>query len=460
MQDTTKQTVLFPELFSKPIHVAFCREELSSNGGTVLLAARDRQLKLTESLSEVLADTRQPGKVHHQYLEQMRQRVYGIALGCPDGNDAAKLRNDPMLKLGCDRDPHKGEALASQPSLSRFDNLPSRTQLLRMAYRLAETVISTQAAKRTAKKRPRRIIIDIDPTCDPTHGAQQMTFFNGFYRTWCYLPLVVTVSFDGERRKYPVAVLLRSGNSGPQAGAITVLKRLLPMLRRDFPRTQIYFRADAGFASHQIFNFLDAEGLRYAVSMGANSRLKQLSSDWMQIVRHMVGEHGKKVTIHRETTYKAKRWNKPHRLAYKAEVVVEEGKSPRDNARYVVASMPANYGAKGLFDFYYGHSDMENTIKELKNDLDMDRTSCCRFEANQFRVLMTLCSYVLLQSVQEHSEDLGLLKAQMATLRDRLLKIAVRVYSSVRRIVLEFTAHHPWSQQWLQCARALSTAGP
>jgi hypothetical protein len=118
MQDTTKQTVLFPELFSKPIHVAFCHEELSSNGGTVLLAARDRQLKLTESLCKVLADTRQPGKVRHQYLEQMRQRVYGIALGCPDGNDAAKLRNDPMLKLGCDRDPHKGEALASQPSLS------------------------------------------------------------------------------------------------------------------------------------------------------------------------------------------------------------------------------------------------------------------------------------------------------------------------------------------------------
>ena len=302
MQNSTQHTVLFPELFSKPIHVAFCREELSSNGGTVLLAARDRQLKLTESLSDVLTDRRQPGKVHHQYLEQMRQRVYGIALGCPDGNDAEKLRNDPMLKLGCDRDPHKGEALASQASLSRFDNLPSRTQQLRMAYQLAKSVISTQAAKRTAKKRPRRIIIDVDPTCDPTHGAQQMTFFNGFYRTWCYLPLVVTISFDSERRKYPVAVLLRSGNSGPQAGAITVLKRLLPMLRLHFPRTQIYFRADAGFASHQIINFLDAEGLHYAISMGANSRLKELSSDWMQIVRHMVGEHGKKVTIHRETT--------------------------------------------------------------------------------------------------------------------------------------------------------------
>jgi hypothetical protein len=327
--------------------------------------------------------------------------------------------------------------------------------MLRMAYRLAETVLSEQARRHRGKRRPRRVIIDLDPTCDPTHGAQQLTFFNGFYRTRCYLPLVVTISFDGERRKYPVAVLLRAGNANARAGAQAVLRRLIPLLRKHFPSAQLYCRADAGFAAYDVFNYLDSEGLRYAVAMGSNATLKELSAAWMNLVRHMVSLHGKKVTIHRETTYKAKRWHRPHRLAYKAEVVVEDGKAPRDNPRFVVANMPGHYKASGLFDFYYGHSDMENTIKELKNDLAMDRTSCPRFEANQFRVLMTLAAYVVMQSVQEHTSDLDLLKAQMATLRDRLLKVAVRVHSSVRRIRLEFTTHHPWADAWMAAAKAL-----
>jgi hypothetical protein len=387
----------------------------------------------------------------------MRQRVFGIAVGCADGNDAAKLREDPMLKLMCARDPTQGEALASQPTLSRFENAVSRTELLRMSERLAEMVIGEQARRRHGQ-RTRRIIIDLDPTCDPTHGAQQLTFFNGYYRTWCYLPLVITISFNGEPRKYPVAAILRPGNAAPLLGVLPALRRLLSLLRHHFPAIPLFCRADAGFAAPEFFNFLDAEGLRYAVSMGSNTKLQELSRGWMNLVRHMVKLHGKKVTIHRETTYKAKRWHRPHRLAYKAEVVVEEGKEPRDNARYVVATMPGNFGAGGLFDFYYGHSDMENTIKELKNDLDMDRTSCSRFQANQLRVLLTLATYVLMQSVQEYSADEDLQKAQMATLRDRLLLIGVQVRCSVRRVVLEFTCHHPWAAAWLSCARALGTA--
>ena len=454
MAESTRQSVLFPALFSRPVYARFCRDQLSTYGGTILLAARDRQLGLTEALCAELSDARQVGKVRHELLDQIRQRVFSIAVGCADGNDAAKLRDDPMLKLACDRDPAQGEALASQPTLSRFENAVSQTELFRLCRRLAETVIRAQASGRRGR-RPRRIIIDLDPTCDPTHGAQQLTFFNGFYRTWCYLPLVITISFDGERRKYPVAAILRPGNAAPLLGVLPALRRLLVLLRRHFPHTALYCRADAGFAAPEFFHFLDAEGLRYAVSMGANTKLKELSAGWMNLVRRMVKVHGQKITIHRETTYQAKRWHRPHRLAYKAEVVVEEGKEPRDNARYLVAEMPGQFGAAGLFDFYYGHSDMENTIKELKNDLEMDRTSCCRFQANQLRVLLTLTAYVLMQSVQEYSAEEDLQKAQMATLRERLLLIGVQVRCSVRRVVLEFTRHHPWSDAWLACARAL-----
>lgn len=454
MAESSRQAVLFPDLFSKSIQASFCREQLSTYGGTVLLAARDRQLGLTEALCSELTDARQTGKVRHELVDQIRQRLFSIAVGCADGNDAAKLRDDPLLKLACDRDPARGEALASQPTLSRFENSVDRADLLRMSRRLAETVIMEQARRRD-RNRPRRIIIDLDPTCDPTHGAQQLTFFNGFYRTWCYLPLVITISFDGELRKYPVAAILRPGNAAPLLGVLSAMKRLLKLLRKHFPRTPLFCRADAGFAAPEFFHFLDAQGLRYTVSMGSNTKLQEISAWWMRLVRAAVRIHGQKVTIHRETTYRAKRWHRPHRLAYKAEVVVEEGKEPRDNARYLVAEMPCNYGAHGLFNFYYGHSDMENTIKELKNDLAMDRTSCSRFQANQLRVLLTLAAYVLMQSVQEYSADEQLQKAKMVTLRDRLLLISVQVRCSVRRVVLEFTRHHPWADEWLACARAM-----
>lgn len=455
MNKTTLQPVLFPELFSKPVHVVFSHEHLSSNGGAVLLAAQDRKLGLTEGLADCMLDKRQSGKVHHSLAEQLRQRITSIAVGCSDCNDAAKLRDDPVMKLSCGRDPVNGPALASQPTLSRFENSVSSTQLLRMGYWLAETVVRAQAKRRCGRNRPSRIIIDLDPTCDPTHGEQQLTFFNGFYDTWCYLPLVVTISFDNERRKYPVGVLLRPGNVCARAGALAILRRLIRLLRAHFPNTRLYCRADAGFASYDIFNYLDSEGVYYAIAMASNERLKDLSAGWMGVARCMADVSGQKVTIWRETTYRARRWHRPHRVVYKAEVVVEDGKSPRDNARFIVTNMPGYYEACAIFDFYYGHSDMENTIKELKNDLALDRTSCSRFGANQFRILLTVASYILMQSVQERSRDLDLRKATMATLRDRLLKISARVRCSARRIVLEFTTHHPWALQWLQCARSI-----
>jgi hypothetical protein len=455
VSNTTEHLVLFPDLFSKPVHVGFCREHLSSNGGTVLLAARDRKLGLTEALADCMVDRRQASKVDHQLLEQLRQRVMSIAVGCPDGNDAAKLREDPMLKLACDRDPVKGDALASQPTLSRFENSVNARQLLAMSYALAQTVIAEQARRRRGKKL-RRIIIDIDPTCDPTYGAQQLTFFSGYYRTWCYLPLLVTISFGWEQRKYPVAAVLRRGAAGSMVGTIAVLCRLVELLRKHFGSTRLYLRADSEFAVPKLFDFLEGEQMRYAIATKSNSVLEALSQAAMDDARRQAAETEASVTHYGWSFYQSGGWRRERTVAYKAQVLVHPHKDDhRDNDRYLVHNLDSRYGPKGAFDFYYGHSDMENNIKELKNDLAMDRTSCSSFTANQFRLLLTLAAYVLMQSVAEHSSDLDLLKAQMATLRDRLLKIAVRVHSSVRRISLEFTSHHPWADAWLGVARAL-----
>ncbi len=455
MANDNRQTVLFPALFSKPVHIAFTRDHLSSNGGSILLSARDRQLGLTETLAECLSDTRQAAKVDHETIDQLRQRILSIALGCPDGNDAARLREDPMLKLACKRDPVAGKALASQPTLSRFENSVDSRALLRMGVALAEKVIAEQARRRKGRKL-RRIVMDIDPTCDPTHGAQQLSLFNGYYDTHCYLPLVVTISFGWEQRKYPVAALLRPGTAGAMAGAIGVIRRLIALLRRYFGDTRLYLRADSAFAVPELFDFLEAEGLRYAIAMGSNAVLKSLSQSSMDQARAQADEHNATATLYGESPYQSGGWTRNRTVAFKAQVVVHPDKAqPRDNDRYVVHNLDYRYGPKGAFDFYYGHSDMENRIKELKNDLAMDRTSCSRFWANQFRVLLTLAAYTLMASVAEETSDRDLLKAQMATLRERLLKIAVRVRSSVRRITLEFTNHHPWADAWLATAKAL-----
>lgn len=456
MTQCSNQPVLFPDIFAKPVHISFTREELSSNGGTVLLAARDRQLGLIEELVGELVDKRQAGKVEHELVDQMRQRVFAVAVGCPDGNDAARLREDPMMKLACDRDPVKGDALASQPTLSRFENAMNRKQLLAMSCRLAEKVIEEQAKKRQGENKPRRIIIDLDPTCAPTYGAQQLTMFNGYYDTYCYLPLVVTVSFGWERRKYPVAAVLRSGTAGPMVGTIAVVRRLIDLLRRHFGTTRLYLRADSSFAVPEFLDYLEAEDVHYAIAMGSNSVLKGISALAMEEARREADRKQETVTTYGWSFYKSGTWRYERMLSYKAQVLVHPDKEEhRDNDRYLISNLDSRYNPQGRFDFYYGHSDMENNIKELKNDLAMDRTSCSRFEANQFRVLLTLTAYVLLQSVQERTSDLDLLKAQMGTLRDRLLKVAVRVRSSARRFILEFTGHHPWQEAWLATARAL-----
>ena len=177
----------------KPVVVAFDVPHASSDGGAILLKGIDSQFGLTRRLAACLDDARQPGKVRHQGLEVIRPRVFGIACGYADCNDAARLADDAIHKLLVDRDPLTGPALASQPTLSRFENAVGWRELLRMGHGLAETVIEHH--RRRLKGRATRITIDLDPTDDPTHGQQEFTFFNGHYDTWCYLPVVATVTF-------------------------------------------------------------------------------------------------------------------------------------------------------------------------------------------------------------------------------------------------------------------------
>ncbi len=186
--------------------------------------------------------------------------LYAIACGYPDGNDAGRLGADPIQKLFCGRDPLKGEDLASQPTLSRFENAFDRADLYRMSVALADTVIERH--RRRLKRKVKRITIDLDPTDDPTHGAQQLTFFNGHYDTWCYLPVAGFLTFNEEPDQYLFAYVLRPGNAGAGVGAIGILSRLLPKLRAAFPRARLRVRLDGGFAAAADVRLPRARGAR------------------------------------------------------------------------------------------------------------------------------------------------------------------------------------------------------
>jgi len=271
--ESTAQTVLFHDLAAKPVAVQLDQAHSSSDGGAVLLKGVDRRLGLTEVLAASLRDAREPGKIRHTFSELLQQRIFAIALGYPDANDARELAVDPVHKLVVGRDPVHGEALGSQPTLSRFENAVSATELYRMAEALAEAVIARH--RRRLGRRWRRITLDFDPTDDPTHGQQEFTFFHGYYDTHCYLPLVGTVQFNDEKEQYLLCAVLRPGNAKASAGLVAILRRVLEKLEGAFPGARIRVRLDGGFGSPEVLDFLDAAGVDYVVGLAATKPLKQ-----------------------------------------------------------------------------------------------------------------------------------------------------------------------------------------
>jgi len=248
--DCITQVIFQGEGFAKSVVARFDLPDASTDGGLVLFKALDTELGLTQRLAACLDDVRAPGKVLHETIELLQQRIFGLCGGYADCNDAARLVHDPIHKLVLGRDPLTGLGLASQPTLSRFENAVSARQVRAMTHVLADTVIAQQ--RRRLHGRVERITIDLDPTDDPTHGQQEFAFFNGHYDTWCYLPLVATVTFNDEPVQFAVAAVLRPGTAPAGLGARGILRSLLRKLRAAFPDATFRVRLDGGFASAKL----------------------------------------------------------------------------------------------------------------------------------------------------------------------------------------------------------------
>jgi hypothetical protein len=450
--DSTAQCLLFPDIFPKPVMARFDQRQGSSDGGALLLQAADRRYGLIAGLACCLQDERQAGKIDHTLEELLAQRVFAIACGYPDANDAARLAGDPMHKLLLGRDPMAGNDLASQPTLSRFENAVDTKELYRLSEALAASVIQRHAQR--LRHRVRRITLDLDPTDDPTHGAQQLSFFNGHYDTWCYLPVMGFVSFNDEAEQYLCAAVLRPGNVTAAVGAVGMLRRLILLIRYFLPGVRIRVRLDGGFAHPEVLAVLDsASNLEYVVAMAKNAVLKRKAKPAMRRARKLARQSGRTEHVYGEARYAARTWPHEHRVIIKAEVVCADGKEAKDNPRFLITNLQQS--PQWIYEqVYCQRGEIENRIKEL-HDLQIDRTSCSQFWANQFRVLLTAAAYVLMQELRLRAAHTNCARAQVWMLRERLLKLGAHVVSSVRRVLVHLPASFPYLPAFRKVALAL-----
>lgn len=224
------------------------------------------------------------------------------------------------------------------------------------------------------------------------------------------------------------------------------MRRLVPRLRRAFPRAKIFARMDGAFAAPEVLSWLEVEGMHYVVNMGKNSVLKGLAEPWMKTVRSEAKETGQTAKLYAETRYKAGKWKEARRAIIKAEVVVLEGREPRENPRFVITNL--NWAPEKVYRFYALRGDAENRIKELKDGLRFDLTSCTSFRANQFRELLTAAAYALYQQLRYEARATECARAQVWTLRERLVKIGVTIRESLRRILIEAPRAYAWLKTW------------
>jgi hypothetical protein len=406
----------------------------------------DDRLGLSERLAALLPDERDPRKVNHARREQMRQRLYQIALGYADCNDADRLRHDPLLQRVCDRTPHAG-GLSSQPTLSRLENAVDARALRAILREIEEQYVSsfTQA--------PEVIVLDIDSTDDPTHGQQQLSCFHGYYDQHMYHPLLI---FDGESGQL-VSAVLRPGNVHAARGAMGVVRRILGRLKQRFPQVQIVVRGDSAFAVPRVLRMLeelDRElgGIAYVLGLAQNAVLLRHGATALTEARGRFRATKQTVRHFDAFAYAAESWPQARHVVMKAEVS-KEGANPR----FVVTSLP-EFAPALLYHAYCERGQCENFIKDFKNALQADRLSCSTFAANFFRLLEHAAAYVLFHALRTQVAPLAphLGRAQFDTLRLQLLKVAAMVSYSTRRLLVRLPFAFPLARLFRQLAATLA----
>jgi hypothetical protein len=433
--------VSFPAVGRQVVTGCFDGGAVTSDAGLLLVAQADRKLGLTKKLSEQILDRREAAKVVHPIEELLRERIYAISQGYEDANDLDTLGRDPALLLCCGKP--LDEPLGSQPTLSRFENGVDRKDLLCLGFTLAEIVIG-QLPKKT-----RSVILDVDATDDPCHGEQEGERFNAYYDAHCYIPLYLHVTAHDARQRL-LAALLRGGNATSKVGLFGLLRRAIRLLRDRFPEVKVTLRADAGFGDADVLAFCREEGISYVLALRSNPRLRAQTAALEERALGQAERTGEDVRLFTAFLYRAESWSQVERVVAKVETVRGEL-----NVRYVLTSRRGQ-APQSVYRFYCARGDRENRIKEMKNDLSAGRTSCHRFLANQFRLLLHHAAHLLICVLQEALAGTRLSSAQAGTLRLKLLKIGAQVQQSCRRVCFHLPASCPVQDLWRRLNQQLA----
>lgn len=453
--NTSQPSLELPLLSPKAVVADWDGGDLTSDGGWLLLALADAQLRLTQRLAAAIADPRDPLRIKHPLQRLLLQRILQIAQGYSDGNDAQTLRHDPLLKVATGVAP-SGDALAGQATISRWENAVNAADLVQLEYLLQDLFVEGCGPA------PQQIVIDLDPYADPCHGEQQGVLFNGYYDCYCYLPLLFCGTVDGGPQRL-IGVVLREGTAAPTAEATGFLTDLVTRIRESYPQVEIIVRGDGGYGVPVMIEKCRELDLRFCFGKPGNAVLQRLAAapqaraDRAAALREAYGRRRHPACQAFESAeYRAGDWKQAERVVIKAERLY--GKA---NSRFVVTDLSAAAGwtAAKVYRFYCQRGDRENRIKEFKLDMDGQRLSCKTFLANQFRLILHSAAFLLYQRLQEQLQALApeheLARAQVSTLRVRMMKVAARIIERCRVVRIHLCSSFPLRDLWGDLARRL-----
>jgi hypothetical protein len=442
MSDSTPKPLRFPTLGGHTVRADFNGGALSSDFGPLLLRGVDQQIGLISRLSAAIHDQRHSSYIDHSLDDLLSQRVFQMACGYADANDANSLRNDPLFKMGTGRAPlDPDQDLASAPTFSRLENAVTPRDLYRMAQAFVDQFIASYASP------PAMIVLDMDHSEDPTHGQQELALYNHYYGHHCYLPLFL---FEGLSGRF-IAAALRPGKRPTGAENAAIIKRVLRQLRQHWPQTRILLRGDGHFANVELMQLaIDDPHTDFIFGLTGNAVLKRLARPHLaaaQAAHHTRchnAAHHRRPEPHSTRSfhtidYTAGSWLQSFRVVLKAEVM-----SRGENPRFIVTSLDTTTPDILYQDIYCARGQDENFIKMIKNDLASDRTSNQRFLANHLRLFFACAAYVLHHALRTevlaHTE---LANAQPSTVIVKLFKLAVRVVQYKDRIKLHLPSSCP-----------------
>ena len=455
----------------QPIVIEPVTAALATDAGLLPIREFDEKIGWTDRFAAALVDHRGGPALTHSFLEMARSRVYGILADYEDQNDHDALRHDAVFKLIAGRTPD-GDDLASQPTLSRFENAIGPPSLVRLEHVFIDQFIASFATP------PTQLTFDIDVFDDPTHGAQQLTFYNGFYEQYQYLPRLITCA-DNDM---VVMTALLFGTAPAWLGIVRDLEYLVGRLRAVWPDVRILFRADSGFATPRFYAACERLVVEYTVGLGMNAVLKRLSDELLAEAVRRFEATGQPQRLFTMFEYQARTWPRPRRTIVKA-----EANAAGTNRRAVVTNRPgaAVLPAAG-YDEYADRGESENRNKELKRGLSADRLSDHRYMANYFRLYLHSAAANLLvllrracacPPVPEPASELPtaalagserkrffnrrreldpLGEGHPETWRSRLIKVAAEVIVSARRILVRLSGSWPFLDHYAAVCDAVA----